>query len=248
MRGLFHLTWLEVKIFLREPLGAIGSVVIPVVMYVVLGRAVGPRLPQVSRATSQFVNIDIPVFAALLILLSAIVSLTTIIAIYREGGILKRLRATPLRPVTILTAHVLVKLLFTAVTLLLMLIAGRRYFPSGVHIPIVSFSAALLIATLSTLSIGFVVASIIPTARFAQPAAAVILYPMIAVSGLFFPISALPPVSRAIASVLPFAFVTSLLEGILKGDAWSAHRGDIVALAIVFAVCTAVSARVFRWE
>ena len=46
-------------------------------------------------------------------------SLVTIIAIYREGGILKRLRATPLRPHTILTAHVLVKLLFTAVTLAL---------------------------------------------------------------------------------------------------------------------------------
>ena len=41
-------------------------------------------------------------------------SLVTIISIYREGGILKRLRATPLRPHTILTAHVLVKLLFTA--------------------------------------------------------------------------------------------------------------------------------------
>ena len=247
MRGLFHLTWLEVKIFLREPLGAIGSVVIPVVMYVVLGRTVGPRLPT-SRASSQFVNIDIPVFAALLILLSAIVSLTTIIAIYREGGILKRLRATPLRPVTILTAHVLVKLLFTVVTLLLMVLAGRKYFPSGVHIPIGSFAAALLIATLSTLSIGFLVASIIPTARFAQPAAAVILYPMIAVSGLFFPISALPPAARMIARVLPFAFVTSLLEGILKGDTWFAHRGDVLALAIVFVVCTAVSARVFRWE
>ena len=247
MRGLFHLTWLEVKIFLREPLGAIGSVVIPVVMYVVLGRTVGPRLPA-SSASSQFINFDIPVFAALLILLSAIVSLTTIIAIYREGGILKRLRATPLRPVTILTTHVLVKLLFTAVTLLLMVLAGRKYFPLGVHIPIASFAAALLIATLSTLSIGFLVASIIPTARFAQPAAAVILYPMIAVSGLFFPISALPPAARMIARVLPFGFVTSLLEGILRGDTWAAHRGDVLALAIVFMVCTAVSARVFRWE
>ena len=41
---------------------------------------------------------DLPVFASLLIALSAVLSLVTIIAIYREGGILKRLRATPLRP------------------------------------------------------------------------------------------------------------------------------------------------------
>lgn len=248
MRSLLNLTWLEIKIFLREPLGAIGSVVIPVAMYVVLGRAVGPRLPRGSSAASQFMNIDVPVFAALLILLSAIVSLTTIISIYREGGILKRLRATPLRATTILSAHVLVKLLFTAATLLLMVLAGRRYFPSALHVPVVSFTAALLIATLSTLSIGFLIASVVPTARFAQPAAAVILYPMIAVSGLFFPITALPPPAQAAARALPFRFVVSLLEGILKGDAWSVHRGDVLALAIVFAVCTAASARVFRWE
>ena len=248
MRGLLQLTWLETKIFLREPLGAIGSVVIPVVMYVLLGRTVGPRLPQTSRQASEFITFDVPVFAALLILLSAIVSLTTIIAIYREGGILKRLRATPLRPTTILTAHVLVKLLFTAATLLLMVLAGRRYFPSAAPIPVAGFSAALLIATLSTLSIGFLIASIIPTARFAQPAAAVILYPMIAVSGLFFPLAQLPPAMHAVARVLPFTFAVSLLKGILRGDSWRAHGGDVAGLAVVFAVCTAVSAKVFRWE
>ena len=65
----------------------------------------------------------------MLIALSAVLSLVTIIAIYREGGILKRLRATPLRPHTILTAHVLVKLLFTAVTLALLLLAGPALLP-----------------------------------------------------------------------------------------------------------------------
>jgi len=40
----------------------------------------------------------------------------------------------------------------------------------------------------------------------------------------------------------------SLLEGIWRGDAWWAHRGDVAALALVFTVCTALSAKVFRWE
>src|SRR5689334_2142873 len=164
MRGLLQLTWLETKIFLREPLGAVGSVVIPVVMYVVLGRMLGPRVSQASRASSQLLSIDVPVFAALLIVLSAIVSLTTIIAIYREGGILKRLRATPLRPTTILTAHVLVKLLFTSITHVLMVLAGKRYFPLDLHIPIVPFVLALLLATWSILAMGFVIASVISTA------------------------------------------------------------------------------------
>ena len=82
-------------------------------------------------------------------------SLVAIIAIYREGGILKRLRATPLRPHTILTAHVMVKLLFTAVTLAAMVLAGRRYYPVDAGVPLVSFTLALLFSTVSILSLGF---------------------------------------------------------------------------------------------
>jgi len=39
-----------------------------------------------------------------------------------------------------------------------------------------------------------------------------------------------------------------LLAGIWDGDAWSAHIGDVAALVLVFLVCTALSAKVFRWE
>src|SRR5208282_694658 len=119
----------------------------------------------------------LPVFASVLIAISAVLSLVTIISIYREGGILKRLRATPLRPQTILSAHVIVKLLLTAATLALMFLAGKRYFPLGSQVPWFSFTIALLISTWSILSVGFVIASIVPTARFAQPLGAIILYP-----------------------------------------------------------------------
>src|SRR5437867_315670 len=240
MHGLLHLTWLEIKIFLREPLGAIGSVVGPVVVYLGLGRALAPRLPQVRQST-EFVYTGAPVFAAVLIMLSAVLSLVTIIAIYREGGILKRLRATPLRPWTILTAHVLAKLVFTAATLALMVLAGKRYYPVDLHIPFVSFTIALMLATWSTLSIGFLIASVVRTARFAQPAGALIFYPMVGLSGLFFPISALSPGVRVLARLMPLTYVVSLLAGLLKGEPWSAHALDVAVLVAVFAGCMAVS-------
>jgi ABC-2 type transport system permease protein len=143
---------------------------------------------------------------------------------------------------------VIVKLILTAATLALMVLAGKRYYPAGVHIPLFSFTIALLISTCSILSIGFLIASIVPTARFAQPIGAITLYPMIAVSGLFVPVASLPPVLHAVARVLPLTYAVPLLQGIWNGDAWSAHLGDIAALAAVFLVCTALSAKVFRWE
>jgi ABC-2 type transport system permease protein len=177
-----------------------------------------------------------------------VLSLVTIISIYREGGILRRLRATPLRPQTILTAHVLVKLVLTVVTMALMVAAGKRYYPVNVDVPIFGFAIALLISTWSILSIGFVIASIVPTARFAQPIGAAILYPMLALCGLFIPLDALPPALHAVARALPLTYAVSLLQGIWKGEAWSAHMGDVAALVVVFAICTALSAKVFRWE
>jgi ABC-2 type transport system permease protein len=130
----------------------------------------------------------------------------------------------------------------------LMVLAGKRYYPVNMDVPVFGFTMALLISTWSILSIGFVIASIVPTARFAQPIGAAILYPMIALSGLFVPLQSLPPVLQAAARVLPLTYAVSLLQGIWKGEAWSAHIGDVAALVVVFAVCTALSAKVFRWE
>jgi ABC-2 type transport system permease protein len=248
LRGLWKLTWIEIKIFLREPLGAFGTIGFPVVIFLVLGRVASRRLATPSLAASGFLRVGLPVLASLLIAISSVLSLVTIISIYREGGILKRLRATPLRPQTILTAHVIVKLMLTAATLALMVLAGKRYYPVGVQVPLFSFTIALLISTWSILSIGFLIASIVPTARFAQPIGAIILYPMIAVSGLFVPVESLPPALHAVARVLPLTYAVPLLQGIWNGDAWSAHVSDVAALAVVFVVCTALSAKVFRWE
>jgi ABC-2 type transport system permease protein len=71
---------------------------------------------------------------------------------------------------------------------------------------------------------------------------------MIAVSGLFVPIEYMPPALHAVAQVLPLTYAVRLLQGIWNGDPWSAHMSDVGALALLFLVCTALSAKVFRWE
>jgi ABC-2 type transport system permease protein len=248
MRALAKLTWLEIKIFVREPMGVIGTVGIPVLVFVIASRLAGPRLARAAIQPGGVVPAFLPVLASILMSLSAISSLVTIISIYREGGILKRLRATPLSPSVILSAHVLVKLLFTMLTLAIMVLAGRRYFPPDAPVPLFSYGVALTFTTWAILSIGFLIASIVPTARFAQPLAALILYPMVALSGLFFPIDGLPAAMRVLARAQPLTYAVSLLDGIWRGEGWSAHLGDVAALALFFLVFTAIASRVFRWE
>jgi len=248
IRALWKLTWLEIKIFVREPMGVFGTIGIPVLVFIVMTRLLGASMPSTPRQPGWPGSSFLPVLTSILIALSAVTSLITIVSIYREGGILKRLRATPLPPVVILSAHVLVKLIFTAITLIAMLLAGRRYFPPDAHIPVASFAAALLFTTWAILSIGFVIASIVPTARFAQPIATFIVYPLLGVSGLFYPIERLPPALQMLSQVSPLTYAVSLLDGIWKNESWLAHGTDVAALVLTFAVCTAVSSKVFRWE
>ncbi len=247
LRGFWKLTWLEIKIFVREPLGVLGSVVIPVAMFLVLGRALGSRSGNSDNA-SRLLSQDLPIFASVFIAMGAAMSLVAIVTIYREGGILKRLRATPLRPTTILGAHVLVKLLFTSLSLSFMVLAGRRFYPVTMDLHLARFAVALLITTLSIISIGFVIASIVPTARFAQPIGSVILYPMLAISGIFVPLESMPDGLRAFSSVLPLTHGVSLLRGAWAGESWLDHLGNLGVLGLTLVVCTLVSAKIFRWE
>ena len=246
LRGFWKLTWVEIKVFVREPMGFIGTLVIPVVVFIALGRAFGAGSPAAAA------TIDLPfnaaILAAILIALSAVQSLVAIISIYREGGILKRLRATPLSPVTILGAHIVVKLGFTTISLALLVLAGRRLFPGVMQVNVASFALAVLLGTFSILSLGFVLASLVPTARFAQPIGAVVLYPMLALSGLFFPVERLPPALQAIAYLLPTTHAVALLQGVWDGSGWGAHWMNAAALLVLFAAFTALSTRLFRWE
>jgi ABC-2 type transport system permease protein len=109
-----------------------------------------------------------------------------------------------------------------------------------------SFAAALLLSTLSILSLGFLIASVVPTARFAQPISAALLYPMIAVSGLFFPVERLARPLQIVALGLPTTHAVSLMQGIWEGSGWGLESP--MALILIFGVCTGLSSKVFRWE
>ncbi len=197
---------------------------------------------------TQAPTLNITILAVLVIALGAVLSLITIITIYREGGILKRLRATPLSPLTILGAHVVVTLIFTMAGLGRLVLAGRRFLPGAIDVNLWSFTPALLLATLSIISVGFVISSIVPTARFAQPLGSVILFPMLGLSGLFFSLDVLPTGVWIFAKMLPTTHAVELMQGIWDGAGWGAHWVNVFGLVAVFVVCSVVSTRVFRWE
>lgn len=244
INGFWKLSWVETKVFMREPMGVIATLGMPVLIFVILGESFGnDSMQQMSEPGALF---NLPIFATLLIAVSTVISLVAVVSIYREGGILKRLRATPLSPITILAAHVFVKTVFSLLGLGLLVMVGRRLLPGGMRVDLVPFAAALVLGTMSILALGFVIASVVPTARFAQPLTAALFYPMIGISGLFFPLERLGRPLHLLALALPTTHTVSLLRGVWDGNGWL--WSNAIALIVILLVCTAVSARVFRWE
>lgn len=246
MKGLVKLSWIETKVFMREPMGVIGTLFMPIIFFLVMARFLR-GVPRPSAAVGRFA-FNATILTSLLIVLSAVQSLIAIMAIYREGGILKRLRATPLAPVTILSAHVLVKIVLTLTSFLLLVLAGRRVMPGAMPDDMAGFVVAILLGTLSILALGFLVASVVPTARFAQPLGAVVFYPMIVLSGLFFPVGRMPLGLRVVAELLPTTHAVALMRNAWEGAPWSTQWGSVAALLAIFAVCLILATRWFRWE
>ena len=247
LKGFLKLSWIEMKVFLREPMGVVASLLLPVVLFVIVARALrfssgGSGIP-VSR-----LPFNITILTSMLIVLGAVQSLVAIMAIYREGGILKRLRATPLSPVTILGSHVLVKLAFTLATMVLMILTGRRVLPGAMPEDAASFIAAVMLGTTSILSFGFVMASLVRSARFAQALGAAMTYVMLALSGVFIAVDKLPVWLRVVAYALPTTHAVTLMQAVWAGEGWGSQLVTVGALGAIFVACLAFSARWFRWE
>ena len=84
-----------------------------------------------------------------------------------------------------------------------------------------SFTAAVMLGTLSILSLGFVLASLVPTARFAQPLGAAVLYPMLASRACSFRSSGCRSRCASSAYALPTTHAVALMQGVWDGAGWA---------------------------
>jgi ABC-2 type transport system permease protein len=141
-----------------------------------------------------------------------------------------------------------VKLFFTGLSLLLLVLAGRRFYPVTLHAHVPGFALAVAVTTVTILCMGFVVASWVGTARFAQLIGSVVFYPMLVVSGMFVPLSSMPRPLAVLGNVLPMTHAVALLRGAWVGTSWLVLLPHLGALALTTAICLALTTRVFRWE
>jgi ABC-2 type transport system permease protein len=132
--ALRRLTVAELRLFVRERVGLIWGAGFPLLLLVILGAVPGFRKP-LSPALPGLTILDayVPILFALVLATLALVAAPSVLAGYREKGILRRLATTPVSPARLLAAQLAVSLGVTAATLAgLTLIARIAY---GVPLP-----------------------------------------------------------------------------------------------------------------
>jgi ABC-2 type transport system permease protein len=247
MKSLLKMTWMETKLFLREPVGAFFTLVFPLMFLFLFGSIYG-NAPLKQLNGQGTVDISVPAYTAMIIATTGLMGLTITMAAYRENGVLRRLRTTPISPLVVLAAQVIVLFMMTAFGMLLLIIAGKLVYHLRFEGNAINLLVAFTLSSLSFFAIGFVLAGLMPTARTAQIVGLAILYPMLFLSGAGFPRELLPETIIKVSRFLPLTYVVTLLRGLWVGDPWSQHTTEVIVLAAILVVGVVVSLKTFRWE
>ena len=247
MRALTKYTWIEIKLFLREPIGAFFTLVFPLMMLFLFGTIYGND-PSPYFNGYGTVDVSVPAYTAMIIGTTGIMGLTITMSAYRENGVLRRLRATPLQPQVILVAQVVVIFMMTAAGMLLLILAGKLVYDRRFDGNPLSVALAFVLSSLSFFSLGFVLAAVMPNARTAQVVGMAIFYPMLFLSGAGLPLEMLPDGVRKFSNFLPLTHVVTLLRGLWTGDAWNQHTTEVIVLVSLLVVGVLISAKTFKWE
>tara|TARA_B100001029_G_scaffold178499_1_gene185417 strand:+ start:9454 stop:10515 length:1062 start_codon:yes stop_codon:yes gene_type:complete len=195
----------------------------------------------------------IPGIAAMAIMQNGIFSVVFTLLSYKNQGVLRRLQATPISPSHFIVGHLISRVTIIILQTFLLLIMG--VFILGVSIGQGSIMAWINILLLSLLggvlflSIGLAISSLAPSEDSAPALANLVTFPMLFLSGVFFPIDFLPKFVGYISNILP---LTHLAQGIrlsaLYGNSTLTTLPQvgitILWLVIAFSIC----AFTFKWE
>ena len=247
MKSLSKMTWMEAKLFLREPMSAFFTLVFPL-MYLLLFGAISGNEPTPQFGGQRTIDASIPGLIAMIICITGLMSTTMTMSTYREKGVLRRLRTTPVSPLVVLVAQVIVVFSMTALGMLLLVAAGKLIYHVRFEGNAFSLLAGFTLSSLSFFGIGFILAGSMPTVRSAWVVGMVLLYPMMFLSGAFFTVELLPVPVQKVSAFLPLTYVVNLLRGLWIGQPWGDHLLDVGVLAGMLILGVVVSVKTFRWE
>ena len=207
-----------------------------------------PEARTIQTENLNFISYFVPSMLGLSVMQVGIFAAIPLVA-DREKLILKRLAATPLRRWQLVGSNVLMRLLIALVQAVIIIGVGVLAFGVEVTGSIGAVGAFVVLGALAFLALGYVVASFAGTEDAANGITSVVQFPMMFLSGTFFPIDEMPDVLQGIARAIPLTYLSDALRQVMVGGAAFAPLWLCAAVLVGWlVVCFGIAAVKFRWQ
>jgi ABC-2 type transport system permease protein len=247
MTGYRALTVTLFRSLVREPVGLFFAFFFAPIVVLLLG-LIFDNGPDPAFGGRSFIEATLPAFPALVLAITGVLLVPVGQLTLRESGALRRLRLTPLRPVTFIAADLTVNFVVGLTGMVAALGMGWLVFgvaPAG-NLAVVLLAAAL--GLVAFLALGYALAGLYPSAGAATGIGNVLMLLLMLSSGAFVPLASMPDGVQKIMNFSPVRHVAELIRGLWNGQPWSTlllPTGVLVAMIIVFG---ALAAKLFRWD
>ena len=246
MKRFFTFLKTEIKLSLRDMNMVIFAVIMPLVVFIILGIIYGTK-PAYDGADYTFLEQSFGAVSAIAVCASGLMGLPLAVSSLREMKILKRLRVTPVSPVFILGVELAMYIIYCAVSLGTLSIAALLW---GVRLrgSLLAFLGSWALTMLSAQSIGMLAGGIAENTKQASVIACVLYFPMLVFSGTTLPLEVMPKAMQKIVSFFPLTQGITMMKNAFLGIGADSILLPTCVMLGVTALCTAFAVRHFRWE
>ena len=208
---------------------------------------IGIDTATVGYESPKYVDFLIPGLIGFSILVSPMFSMVNITAEYKKNKLFKQLSLTPLTKFEWLAAKVMFYIVLAVISFLFMVAVGIFLF--GAHITLtVWLIPFFILGPMMFCSLGMLVGTITKSVETASVIGNIITFPMMFLSGTFFPISIMPEYLRSIAHVLPLFYIVEGLNNVMVFGNIEAALVDIAVTAVLAIVIFVAAAKLFKWR
>jgi ABC-2 type transport system permease protein len=239
-----------------NPTSSTNGIVIGVVQSVVNGfnlhRVNGTQVVGISRLTVasqsyKYIDFLVPGLIGFAILTSPMFALVAISSQYKRDKIFKQLSLTPLTKTEWLLSKICWYVVLTVISFFLMTAAGTLLF--GAHLSLsIWIVPFLLLGPFLFVSLGMLVGTISKSVESAAVVGNLITFPMMFLSGTFFPVNTMPAYLQSVAHVLPLFYVIDGLNSVMIYGNYSQALVDLGVLVVISAIVFALAVRFFKWR
>lgn len=202
---------------------------------------------QVGSQQYKYIDYLVPGLIGFSVLTSPMFAMVNISSEYKKQKLFRQLSLTPLSRSEWLASTIIWFILLTLVSTVIMVFIGLAAFGAHVTLSLLMLPFLLLGPLLFT-SLGLLAGTVSKTPESAAVSGNLITFPMMFLSGTFFPVSLFPPWLQTVAHVLPLYYVIDGLNASMIYGNLATTLMDLAVVAGLALVFFLAAIRAFQWR